>query len=341
MKRIKVILFGIGQVGLVAAQQLIDEKYDIVSVYSRDAHLGEDLGSLLGKQPLDIAVSSIDEFNPMTSSADVALFFTTGSPYDLVEAPKQCLEAGINVITVAEGATYAWNYDAALSKEIDEAGKQGNSSLTSTGMTDTYMVHLPAVLASTVPSVRRVAVTTTGNFGRLGACALGELPLGLSPSDFEEMCKAAPPAGTKPPASIGGQCLESMASLMKLTPGEITTTLDVTLADQDIYVATIDRSIERGTISGLLETVTMGTAEGIELAIHLTAEVFAEDTPEIQGITIESTNGETLSLEAGPTLGVEYTAAIAINRIFDIINAAPGYQTIDRLPAPLFRLANR
>jgi len=341
MERVRVLLFGVGQVGLIAAQQLLDEKYDIVSVYSRDAHVGTDLGTLIGDQPLGITVTSLEEFDPNASSADVALFFTTGSPYHLLETPKQCLEAGINVVTVAEGATYPWTYDAALSAEIDDAGKCGNASLTSTGMTDTYMVHLPAVLASTVPDVRRIAVTNTGDFGRLGACALNELPLGLAPADFQEMMQAPPPADTKPPTSISGQCLEAMASLMKLTPGEITTVLDVTLAKQDLNVATIGRTIEAGTISGLIETVEMKTSEGVELSINLTAEVFAEDKPETQGVTIESANGEKLVLDVGPTPGVEYTAAIAINRIFDTIAAPAGLQTIDRLPPPLFRPMNR
>ena len=342
MARLKVILFGVGQVGLVAAQQLLDEKYDLIAVYSRDAHVGKDLGSLLGGAPSGLMIQSLSAFIPKPNSAVAALFFTTGSPYDLLDTPLRCLESGINVVTVAEGATYPWTYDPALSAKIDEAAKRGDATITSSGMTDTYMVHLGAVLASTVPSVRRIAVTTVGDFRRLGPCALGGMPLGLTPAELHAMMAAAPPPDTKPPASISGQCLEAMASLMRLTAGPMTSALDLKLADADMFVETLGRTIEAGTISGLIETVEMRTAEGVELSIQLTAELFAENKPEVQTVSVYSASSAVpVFLEVGPTPGVEYTAAIAINRIFDVIAAPAGFQTIDRLPAPLFRPMNR
>jgi hypothetical protein len=343
MPRIKVLLFGLGQVGQVAAKQLIEENYDIAAAFSRDAQVGKDLGALTGLSSSGIIVRSSADFDPAATPADVALFFTTGSPYDLLDAPKRCLEAGINVVTVAEGATYPWTYDPNLCAEIDAAAKRGDATITSTGMTDTYMVHLAAVLASSVPSVRRIEVTTVGDFGRLGACALGGMPLGLSPAEFDSMMKAPPSTqDVTPPASIGGQCLEALASLMKLKPGSIRTSLDLVLAKTDMQVATIGRLVRAGTIAGLVETVEMRTPEGIELSINLRAEIFADDKPEIQGVAVHwAGNGSPLRLEVGPTPGVEYTAAIAINRIHDVMQAPAGFQTIDRLPAPIFRLANR
>lgn len=343
MPRIKVLLFGLGQVGQVAAKQLIEENYDIVAAFSRDAQVGKDLGVLAGSSRSGSIVRSSTDFDPKAMPADVALFFTTGSPYDLLDAPKRCLEAGIDVVTVAEGATYPWTYDPVLCADIDAAAKRGDATITSTGMTDTYMVHLAAVLASSVPAVRRIEVTILGDFGRLGACALGGMPLGLSPADFESLMKAPPSTqDAKPPASIGGQCLEALASLMKLEPGSIRTSLDLVLAETNIEVAGIGRLVKSGTIAGLVETVEMRTAEGIELSIMLRAEIFAEDKPEIQRVVVHwAGSGSPLRLEAGPTPGVECTAAIAINRIHDVMRAPAGLQTIDRLPAPLFRLLNR
>ncbi len=340
MQSVDVILFGVGQTGLAAAQQLIDMKFDITAVYTLNSSVNEDVGTLAGREPLGVRVKLLEEFSPTQAKADVALFCTTGSPYDLLETPKQCLEAGINVITLAEGATYPWTYDEALSKELDDAGKRGGVSLASTGMTDTYMVHLPVVLASTVPNVRRVEVTIIGDFGRLGPCALNEMPLGLAPADFAAMMESPPPKDAKPPPSISGQCLEAMVSLMGLGPGEINTVLDIILAKQDIEVKTTGKTISAGTISGLIENVEMMTKEGIELSINFSAEIFDDDKPEEQCVTIQSRNGEKLVVEASPIPGVEFTVAIAINRIFDIIAASPGLQTIDRLPAPLFRLSN-
>jgi 4-hydroxy-tetrahydrodipicolinate reductase len=342
MPRTRVLLFGLGQVGLIAARQLRAENYDIVAAISRDAHVGQDLGMILGSAPSGLLVSSARDFDPKSTPADVALFFTTGSAYDLLDAPVRCLEAGINVVTVAEGATYPWTYDAELSAQIDAAARRGGATITSTGITDTYMVHMAAVLASTVPAVRRIVVTSMGDFGRLGPCALGGMPLGLKPDEFAQLMQAPPLQDAKPPASICGQCLEALAALMKLTAGPIAASLDLKLAERDLPVATLGRTLKAGTISGLIETVEMRTAEGIELAILLTAEIFAEDKPEVQRITVHSADHPVpLSLEVGPTPGVEYTAAIAINRIHDVIAAPPGFQTIDRLPAPLFRPANR
>lgn len=338
MKQIKVLLFGVGQIGVVAAKQLLDQNYDIVSAYSRDTNIGKDICALSGGTPNRVLIQSLEEFDASKSSADVALFCTSGSPYDLLKTPAQCLAAGINVITIAEGATYPWTYDADLSRKIDEIARRGGASITSSGMTDTYMVHLAAVAASTVPSVTAIKVFSVGDFGRLGPAAIAAMPLGLLPAEAMAMMQTPPTADASP--SISGQCLEALTSLTNLTAGEIEASLDFVFAKRAIRVDVLNRTLEPGTISGLVETVKMRTAEGIELSIHLTAEIFGDDHPETQRVVVESKDVPPLTIDAGPTPGVEYTAAIAINRIHDIIAAPPGFRTIDKLPAPMFRKPN-
>ncbi|MEN9923888.1 MAG: hypothetical protein RL268_14 [Pseudomonadota bacterium] len=337
MKRVKVLLFGVGQVGLVAAKQLLDENYDIVGAFSQDKNIGKDIGTLAVGAPIGVLIEALAGFQASKFNADAALFCTSGSPYDLLESPAQCLSAGINVVTIAEGATYPWTYDADLSAKIDEIARNGGASITSTGMTDTYMVHLAAVAASTVPAVTAIKVYTVGDFGRLGPAALSAMPLGLLPEDFVAMLQNPPPEGAIPPPSISGQCLEALAKLTGVTSRETRASVDFVLAKRPIRIDILDRTLEVGTISGLLETTTMQTEEGIELTINLVAEIFADDQAEMQRIVIDSSDVPSLTVDAGPTPGVEYTAAIAINRIHDVIAAPPGFQTIDRLPAPLFR----
>lgn len=340
MANIKVLLFGVGQVGVIAAKQLIEQDFDLIGAYSRDKNIGADIGALARDKPTGVLVQSLDDFDALKSGADVALFCTTGAPHDLLGTPAQCLSAGINVVTIAEGATYPWTYDADLSGKIDEIARKGGASITSTGMTDTYMVHLAAVAASTVPAVTAIQVFTVGDFGRLGPEAIGAMPLGLLPADFLAMMQASADMDAVPPPSISGQCLEALAALTGLTAGKIEASLDFVIAQHAIRVEVLDRTLDPGTISGLIETVSMRTMEGVDLSIHLTAEIFEDDHPESQRIVVESSDVPALTVHAGPTPGVEYTAAIAINRITDIIAAPAGFRTIDRLPAPLFRRPN-
>lgn len=332
----RVILFGLGQVGRVAAQQLLDAGFEIEAAYSRGIYIGEDLSEVLGRGVAGIPVVDVSEFDAERSSAAAALFCTTGAAQDLLVEPCQCLRAGINVVTIAEGGTYPWTYAPEISNTINRAGIEGMATLTSTGMTDTYMVHLPAVLASTVPGVRKISVSTSGDFGRLGACALQELPLGLPVEQVTEMLENAPADSPQPP-SISGQCLEAMASLMGLGSGEISNEIGFVIADEDIEVKTTGALIQQGMIAGVREKVTMITTEGVELSIDFVAEIYADDKPEVQGVTIEDAAGQALTMRVGPTPGVEYTAAIAINRLFDVMEAEPGLRTIDKLSAPTFR----
>lgn len=340
MKKIKVILFGVGKVGIIALKQLMDQDFYIVGVFSRDKNIGADIGMLAGGAPSGVLVQSLDNFEALKTEADAALFCTTGAPQDLLGTPAQCLSAGINVVTIAEGATYPWTYDADLSGKIDEIARKGNASITSTGMTDTYMVHLAAVVASTVPAVTAIKVYTVGDFGRLGPEAIGAMPLGLLPADFLAMMQAPVDTAAAPPPSISGQCLEALAALTGQTAGDIEASLNFVTAEHAIRVDVLDRTLEPGTISGLIETVSMRTMEGINLSIHLTAEIFDDDHPESQRIVVESSDVPALTVQAGPTPGVEYTAAIAINRIADVIAAPAGFRSIDKLPAPLFRHPN-
>jgi 4-hydroxy-tetrahydrodipicolinate reductase len=331
------MIFGLGKVGLVAARYLVAKKIPIIGAFDKSQYTGRDLGLVLGGAAIGTIVQDRPDNELVTGAADVALFFTTGSLDDLLGDAKACLEAGINVLTVAEAALFPWTFDPDLSAELDRIAKAGGATLAGTGVTDGIMVHLSAVLAACAPTVTGIRVDCVGDFGRLGPAALGGMPLGLAPGEFEAILQASPLAGAKPPPSIGGQVAEALASLLGLKVRSLEPGLALELARSDIHVESLNRTISAGAIAGLTETISMITDEGVKIDVRLTAKVFEAGDEEFQVCTVDGV--VPMTLKVSPLPGVEVTAASAVNRIPDILAALPGFQTIDRLSAPLYRNA--
>lgn len=287
MTTTRVMIFGLGKVGVVAARYLLDKGLVIVGAYSRRQHIGSDLGTVIGRAPCGVKIAASTQQSIGQGSADVALFFTTGALEDLLGEAKQCLEAGINVLTIAESALFPGTYDPAVAAELDRAARAGGASLAGTGVTDGIMVHLSAVLAGCAPTVQAIEIDCVGDFARLGPAGLNSLPFGISLQEFEAMLQAPPTPGAKPPASVSGQGAEALVALLGLTTKELTSAFALETARSDIIVATLGRTVSTGTIAGLKESITVVTAEGVTIEVRMTVKLFEAGDEEYLSCTIK------------------------------------------------------
>lgn len=333
MRRLKCLIFGLGQVGQKVAAALLAEGADIVGAYSRASQLGVDLGTAVGVAPAGIKVQAVNDFHPVAGAADIALFFTTSHLGDLLNEGKACLEAGINVLTIAEDALFPWPFDPETAHALDAAAKAGGVSLVATGVNDVVMAHLPACLAALTHGVRAITVETVGDFGKFGARTLEGMPLGLTPAQFA----AAEPDEQGP---ITAQVVAGLAALCGLTAKEMEVEVEPILAGVDLYVSQLDREITQGCVCGLREIARLETAEGVRLQVELIGKIFEPNDTEHLHARVEA--DETLDMRVAPLPGVAVTAGIALSRIADTLAAPPGFVTFDRLPNAKFnRLAVR
>lgn len=338
MKPYRCLIFGLGKVGQEACSVLLRDGIEIVGAYSRHSHVGKDLGELLGRDRAGITVRASGDFKPGRGMADIALFFTTSSLEDLLGQARACLESGIDVVTIAEAGLYPWNHSPALAAELDAIAKAGGATLTATGVNDLAMTQMPAVLGAFGTGIKRIVMECTGDFGKFGEELLKSLPLGLDQSGFDGWLDAA--ASGSHGASIAGQSLEALLAVTDMQATEpVAIDVQPVWAEEALQVPTLDKVLAANSSCGITEIATARTTEGVELEMRLIGKVFAPHDEEY--LHIQVIGDQVITLRLAPMSGVATTAALVLSRIPDVLAAAPGLQTTDRLPCPRLRVIEK
>ena len=330
MKKIRCLVFGLGSVGLYATKMLVSSGIQLDGVYSRTKFVGEDVGTITGVGAIGQKVLSVKDFKSTIHKADVALMFTTSHLSDLFSEAAECLSQGINVLTIAEDAMFPWNWSPNKANDLDRIAKLGNSSISGVGINDAVMVHLPSVVAAYVANVKRIDIDCVGNFGRLGAATLSSFPLGAPVEILAgEMNKII----QKPErSSICAQVADALISLSNLTCALMSSSTIPISANYDLHVESINQTVHRGTLSGFTEIIEARTVEEVSITVRLTGKLFEQGDEEY--IVVDVVGDQSLRVKVEQLRSIESTAATAISRITDIIEAAPGFQTTDKLRAP-------
>jgi len=332
MAKIKAVLFGVGNMGSLIAKYLVEKDVEITGVVSK-THIGEDLGevSQLGR-PLGIKISDDPAAVLASAQADVAVLATCSSMADLYPDAKLCFEHGLNVVTITEGAFYPWSYDPDMAADLDGLAKQHGVSLTATGVQDVFWTNSIALLTGACHQIDSIEFEGEADFGPLGPAVLNLFPLGLTPEQFMQN---APPPDAKPPASIIGTAFEAMISKMGMTVKQVDGGLDLVIAEIDVECVSLAKLIKAGQISGLREHIAIETAEGPVLRANFAAKIFGPGDEE--NYTWNLKGVPDIHLQQNNVPSVSVTCASAVNRIPDVINAAPGFVTSEKLDAPYFR----
>ena len=332
MATIKAVLFGVGNMGSLIAKYLVEKDVEITGVV-RKSHLGEDLGevSQIGRT-IGVKISADPEQVLATAKADVAVLATCSSIADLYADAKLCLEHGINVVTITEGAFYPWTYDPDMTADLDALAKQHGVTLTASGVQDIFWVNSIAVLTGASHQIESIEFEGEADFGPLGPAVLNLFPLGVTPEQFMQM---APPPGAKPPASIIGTAYEALINKLRLTVKQVDGGVEPVLASTDVECVTLGKTIKAGQISGLRENLTIETVEGPVFRARFAAKIFGPDDEENYVWNIKGVPNIQLQQNSVPS--VEITCASAVNRIPDAVNAEPGFITAEKLDSPYFR----
>ncbi|MGB9740709.1 MAG: Gfo/Idh/MocA family oxidoreductase [Candidatus Bathyarchaeia archaeon] len=153
MRKIRVILFGVGAVGSLIAKFLLDkEGIEIVgAVDVAKDKIGKDLGEVLGIQKnLGVKVSeNVDEALSRTK-ADLAIHATSSFLKDTYPQISSLIKHGVKVISTCEELTYPYYTQPELAKELDALARKYKVTVLGTGINpgflmDTLVITLTAV----------------------------------------------------------------------------------------------------------------------------------------------------------------------------------------------------
>jgi len=94
-------------------------------------------------------------------------------------------------------------------------------------------------------------------------------------------------------------------------------------------------TVDTGRVIGFTDVDTVRTHEGITLTFEMTGRLYLEGEADINDWTV---NGEPELRLTNPAVPTQMTTcAQLVNRIPDVINAPPGFITMEKLPRPRYR----
>ena len=320
---------------------------EISCAFGRSSNIGEDVGEIAGVAKTGVlvqdskdAVGILKETKP-----DACVIATASLMKDLKRPLMDCAESGVNAITLCEEAFYPWNSAYETTQMLDELARKNGVTLCGSGYQDVLWGNLIATLAGATHTIKKITGRSTYNVEDYGIALAKAHGAGLSMADFEKEIAAADNISDAErkalideesflPSymwnSIGWLC-----SRLGLTVKEQTQECVPQTHDEELRSETLHMTIPAGHATGMSAVVTTITEEGIVLEGECIGKVYAAGEFDQNVWTIHGEPDTEVIINRPAT--VELTCATIVNRIPDLIAAAPGFTTTDKMPTNAFR----
>jgi 2,4-diaminopentanoate dehydrogenase len=332
MRRIKAIVYGVGAMNSVATRLMIEKGVDIVGALARSPEkVGRDLGDVAGLGfQTGVLIDDDPERVLATREADIAVVAVASYMTDMFEHLRRCAEQGVNAVTIAEEALYPWNTSPAAAAELDRLARRNGVTITGTGHQDVYWVNLVSMVLATAHRIERVTGRASWNVDDFGREVVKDQRVDTTVEDFATWLAEA----DRPP-SFGRNTLGALVSDLGITVAGAETTTRPEIADRAVACRSLGITVEPGRVIGFTDVDTVRTHEGIELVFEMTGRLYHEGEADINDWDVTGEPELHLANPAVPT-GMT-TVTQLVNRIPDVINAPPGFITVEKLPRLRYR----
>jgi hypothetical protein len=332
MRRIKAVVYGVGAMNSVATRLMLEKGVDIVGALARSPEkVGRDLGEVAG---LGYQTGVVIEDDPekvlSTRQADIAVIAVSSYMSDMYEHLRICAEHGVNVVTISEEALYPWNTSPMQTAELDHLARRNGCTITGTGHQDVYWVNLVSMVMATSHRLETVTGRASWNVADFGPEVAKDQRVDTTVEDFDTWL-----AETARPPSFGKNTLGALVDDLGVTVTEQSSTTRPEVATQTVSSKALDLTVEPGRVIGFTDVDTVSTEQGITLTFEMTGRLYVEGEADVNDWTFTGEPELHLSNPAVPT-GMT-TVTQLVNRIPDVINAPPGFVTMEKLPRPRYR----
>jgi 2,4-diaminopentanoate dehydrogenase len=326
---IRGIVYGVGAMGTLCGRLMVEKGVELVGGVTHTAHLGEDLGDVCGVGRLGVAVSDDADGVLAAARADVALVCVATFLPDMMDHLERCIRHGVNVITTAEEALYPWRTQPELTARLDSLAKEHGVSVLGSGYSDYYWGGEVMQLAGSCHRIERIEGVGRFNIDDYGVAVARNNHVGETVAEFEKAFREdTTPAFFQTVADL-------LCADLGLAVTSVRQSIRPSTEDIDIPCAVLGQTIKAGDVTGKVTVVDFATAEGVDLHIELQERLYREGETDLNRWVIE---GEPSAVLENPSPATDVlTCATMVNRIPDVIAAAPGYVTVDQLPKLRYR----
>lgn len=332
MRRIKAVVYGVGEMGKLMTRLMVEKGVDVVgAIDNRPNVVGKDLGEVSGLGYL-LNVTINDDADAVFSSveADIAVMAFCSEVKTMFLPAKKCIEHGMNVISLTEESLYPWTTSPELTLELDRLAKNYGVTVTGGGIQDIIWINLVSVLTGGSHTIEYVLGQTTGNADDFGPVVIEHFYVGETKEGFKNKVKEA-----KLEEGYMGLALESLIADLGLTIKEKTQGIEPVIAEEDVNSKSLGRIIKKGEVLGAAQIDEITTEQGIKFRAEFIMKVYREGENDKSRWVIKGEPDLYLGNDKFP--GRILSCTPMVNRIPDVINSEPGFITVEKLPKLKFR----
>jgi 4-hydroxy-tetrahydrodipicolinate reductase len=316
----------------ITTRMLLEKGVDIVGAVARSSEkVGRDLGEVAG---LGITTGVLVEDDPDRvlgeRSADIALIAVSSYMTDQYEHLRRCAMHGVNAITLSEESLYPWRTSPAMTAELDHLAKQNGVTLTGSGFQDTFWVNLVGLLMGTAHRIDSVAGRATWNVDEFGPELSRDQRVGNTEQEFDQWLRDA----DRPP-TFGLNVLHALLADTGLTAAQFTLTTKPVIASKSMRSNSLNLDVPAGDVIGFTDVDEVTTREGTSLRFEMRGSLYDVDEADVNEWRIDGEPDVHVINPAVPTQLA--TCSQMVNRVPDVINAPPGFVTVEQLPRLRYR----
>ena len=330
MRKIRILLYGVGAVGSLVAKFLL-EKEGLEIVAAIDAakdKVGKDLGTVLGLgRKLGVIVSDDLDSTVSKTGADVAVHATSSFLKDTYPQVASIVMHGINVVSTCEELSYPYMAQRGLAGKIDTLAKKHDATVLGTGINPGFLMDtLVIMLTAVCQKINRIEAVRVMDAGTRRLPFQKKVGAGLTVEEFKQKM-----ANRQITGHVGlQQSIAMIADALAWKLEEIRVE-EVEPVVAKKHVQSKDIAVDAGKVAGLRQKA-IGSMKGQE-AIVLDFQAYVGAEEEYDSITIKGVPNVRQKIQ--PCVhGDLGTVAIVANSIPKVINAPAGLLTMKDLPIP-------
>ncbi len=349
MSTLRIAQYGCGKMSKYSMRYVYEKGAEIVAAFDVDpALIGRDIGAIIGGPDRGIIVLDASKADTVLHQLkpDACIITTMSLMQDTVDAFRGCAKSGSNAITTCEEAIFPMNSSPKLTQELDSLAKKTGCTLCGSGYQDVFWGNLITTLAGAMHTIKKIRGKSSYNVEDYGIALAQAHGAGLELAQFEKEIAAADnisPAERQILIDEGRFLPSYMWNVNGWLAGRLGLTVKrqqqkcmSTTHTESLHSKTLGMTIPAGYATGMSAIVTTETEEGIIIESQCIGKVYAPGEEDLNDWTLEGEPDTQVQIPRPAT--VELTCATVVNRIPDIINAAPGYVTTDNMPTNRFRV---
>jgi len=314
----------------MTTKYLREKGVDVVAAYVRTTE-GKDFSA---PELQGVRICRPDEpFEPF--GADIALMTHCSRLADLFEPAAKAARAGLDVLTIAEDAFEPFYIDTetARARELDAIFRANGRTLASVGVQDTFWFAQPLSFLASVQRLDRIIGRNICDLSAFGSAGQHAGQMGLTADEFHAQGHGA----VSDHRGIFEVALRPLCRALGLAVLSTKVTNEPVLAEADMPVARLGRTIRKGTTCGMMERVVFELQGGVVAEGQFIMRFLPEGEGAFNEWVVEGLPG--MNMRTDNFHGDVITCASLVNRVRDVMDAEPGFLSVDQLRAPRYQPA--